>query len=81
VLINEDSYEKISSSSAVDTRLAHLTKSDTLTVINTCRYLYLNIFLTLNKARTGTVTALKLDDLAASLTIRTGLDRSVHTEK
>ena len=50
--VNKHGYKQVSTFTAVDTRLALCTNTDTLTIVNTCRNSDLNLLLTLYITRT-----------------------------
>ena len=79
--VNKHGYKQVSTFTAVDTRLALCTNTDTLTIVNTCRNSDLNLLLTLYITRACTVAALILDNLSGTATIRTYGYGSCHTEQ
>ena len=72
--------QQISSRSAVGSRLTFFTDTDTLTIINTGRYRYLDLLSGRGISGSTAGTAFVLDHLTGSVTIRTGLNITYHTK-
>lgn len=73
-------YQKISSWSAIYTRLTFFTDSYTLTVINSGRNADLNLLLAGNVSGSTTVRTFVTNNFTASVTYRTGLYILYHTK-
>ena len=74
-------YQQIASGAAVCPRFSLIPDSDALAVINTGGNGYLNFLFVRNVSRSVTIRAFLFDDLARSMTIRTGLDASGRSEE
>ena len=72
--------QQISSRTAIGSRFTFFADTDTLTIINTCRYRYLDLLSGRGISGSTAGTAFVLDHLTGSVTVRTGLNITYHTK-
>ena len=78
---NHHFYHQVSSWSAVCSRFSFFPDTNTLSVIDTCRYGYFDLFAVGNESCSPAVRTFVFDHFSGSMTVGTGLnilDRSEH---
>ena len=77
---NNNLNQQVSSRPAVCSRFSLISDTDTLSIVNTCRYRNLDFLSLVHVSGSAAVCTFVLDHLTGTVTLRTGLYISHHTE-